>query len=197
MCPTSASASAWPHASHLLLFLGRAKCVRFSPAGNSFAVASTEGLLVFTQDSALKFAPFELDESVTPDSIRAVQGRGEHAKAVVVSAEEPCSGGPNPLGLHCCPRVQLCAGGFGLAVAFNVPLCVARPRLPSSQMALHLNVRDVLLAVIEAVPTDSIPVAVAAVPFPFLQRWVLRGVLPPPLHRPCPMPTPHPWLCQW
>jgi hypothetical protein len=73
-------------------FFFRAKCVRFSPAGNSFAVASTEGLLVFTQDSALKFAPFELDESVTPDSIRAVQGRGEHAKAVVVSLLQAPSG---------------------------------------------------------------------------------------------------------
>jgi hypothetical protein len=62
----------------------RAKCVRFAPAGNSFAVASTEGLLVFTQDSTQTFAPFELDEDVTPDTIRAAQSRGEHSKALVV-----------------------------------------------------------------------------------------------------------------
>jgi hypothetical protein len=39
---------------------------------------------VFTQDSSLRFAPFELDEDVTPDAIEAAQTRGEHSKAVLV-----------------------------------------------------------------------------------------------------------------
>lgn len=40
----------------------RTKCVMFSPAGRSFSVASTEGLLMYSLDDSLVFDPFELGE---------------------------------------------------------------------------------------------------------------------------------------
>ena len=40
----------------------RSKCVQFSPTGRAFAVASTEGLLVYSLDDALVFDPIELGE---------------------------------------------------------------------------------------------------------------------------------------
>lgn len=47
----------------------RVTAVQFSPTSSAFAAASTEGLLVFSTDSAVVFDPFELDMDVTPQSI--------------------------------------------------------------------------------------------------------------------------------
>lgn len=97
----------------------RSKCVRFSPSGNAFSAASTEGLVVYSLDPSLTFAPFELDEDVTPATVAAAQRAGEHAKALV--------------------------------------------------MALHLNERSVLDAVVDAVPVDAVGPVCQAVPVVFLQ----------------------------
>ena len=46
----------------------RVPAVAFSPTGRAFCAASTEGLLVYSLDSALQFDPFDLDINVTPAS---------------------------------------------------------------------------------------------------------------------------------
>ncbi len=48
----------------------RSTCVRFSPAGNAWAVASTAGLLIFALDADASFAPYALDLATTPDAVR-------------------------------------------------------------------------------------------------------------------------------
>lgn len=40
----------------------RAKALQFSPSGRAFAVACTEGLLVYSLDDSLVFDPYELGE---------------------------------------------------------------------------------------------------------------------------------------
>jgi periodic tryptophan protein 2 len=40
----------------------RTKCIQFSPSGRAYAVASTEGLLIYSIDETLVFDPFELGE---------------------------------------------------------------------------------------------------------------------------------------
>lgn len=55
----------------------RCTCVQFSPTGLSFAVASTEGLLVYSVDDSLVFDPFELGEDVTPEAATAALEGGE------------------------------------------------------------------------------------------------------------------------
>lgn len=64
----------------------RTKCIRFSPAGRSWAAASTEGLLVYSLDSDLAaFDPFDLDLEITPDNIDQAIDDAEHLKALVMA----------------------------------------------------------------------------------------------------------------
>jgi hypothetical protein len=62
----------------------RSKCVKFSPSGTSFAVASTDGLMIYSQDASLTYAPVELSEDVTPDSVAAAISAGYFTQALVV-----------------------------------------------------------------------------------------------------------------
>ncbi len=55
----------------------RCKCIQFSPTGLAFAVASTEGLLVYSVDDSLVFDPFELGEDVTPEAADAALASGK------------------------------------------------------------------------------------------------------------------------
>ncbi|XP_063823658.1 periodic tryptophan protein 2 homolog [Ostrinia nubilalis] len=50
----------------------RVHCVRFSPTGESFAVAATEGLLVYSQNAGLDgtFRPYRLEMGSTPSAVR-------------------------------------------------------------------------------------------------------------------------------
>ncbi|RLN47576.1 hypothetical protein BBJ29_005926 [Phytophthora kernoviae] len=68
------------------------KAVLFSPTGRSWAAATTEGLLIYGLDESLSFDPFELDEDITPDSIKQTLARHEYARALVMALhlnEEP------------------------------------------------------------------------------------------------------------
>ncbi|EEP79069.1 periodic tryptophan protein 2 [Uncinocarpus reesii 1704] len=49
----------------------RVTAAAFSPTSRSFCAASTEGLLIYSLDTDLLFDPFDLDISITPDSILA------------------------------------------------------------------------------------------------------------------------------
>ncbi|XP_045459792.1 periodic tryptophan protein 2 homolog [Melitaea cinxia] len=50
----------------------RVHCVRFSPTGENFAVAATEGLLIYSQNAGLdgSFRPFRLETQSTPLAVR-------------------------------------------------------------------------------------------------------------------------------
>ena len=68
----------------IVLPVYRSKCVRFSPTGREFAVASTEGLLLYSLNTEMSFDPIELDIEITPDTIRDTLKRRNFSRALVV-----------------------------------------------------------------------------------------------------------------
>jgi periodic tryptophan protein 2 len=62
-----------------------AKCIRFSPTGRAFSVATTEGLVTYSLDTSVSFDPFELDIDITPENIlNVVLPQKQYLKALVV-----------------------------------------------------------------------------------------------------------------
>ncbi len=60
-------------------------CVQFSPTGNEWAASTSDGLLLYSLDEALRFSPLELAEDITPESVKYAVQREEWAKAVVLA----------------------------------------------------------------------------------------------------------------
>lgn len=58
------------------------KGLRFSPAGRSWAAATTEGLLIFSLDGSIAFQPEGLDIDVTPKRILELSELNSHSKAL-------------------------------------------------------------------------------------------------------------------
>ncbi|XP_050341995.1 periodic tryptophan protein 2 homolog isoform X1 [Nymphalis io] len=67
----------------------RVHCVRFSPTGESFAVAATEGLLLYSQNAGLdgSFRPYRLESSSTPAAVRSHLRAREWGAALVGSLQ--------------------------------------------------------------------------------------------------------------
>lgn len=63
----------------------RVTSVKFSPTSAAFAVASTEGLLIFSTDVSVIFDPFDLDMDVTPQSINESLGEKNWVYALVMA----------------------------------------------------------------------------------------------------------------
>ncbi|KAG9302928.1 hypothetical protein G9A89_022345 [Geosiphon pyriformis] len=63
----------------------RTKSVKFSPTGRSWAVASTEGLLLYSLDESLLFDPFELEIDITPVTVLETLRAQEYLKALVMA----------------------------------------------------------------------------------------------------------------
>tara|TARA_B110000208_G_scaffold187397_1_gene245326 strand:+ start:40 stop:2919 length:2880 start_codon:yes stop_codon:yes gene_type:complete len=63
----------------------RSKSVRFSPTGDMWAAATTEGLLVYALNPTPVFAPLALTLGTTPDAARDAAGRGQWTKALVIA----------------------------------------------------------------------------------------------------------------
>ena len=59
--------------------------VRFSPTAQSWAAATTEGLLIFSLDRGIVFDPLNLSLEVTPKSIRQCVQRQEYSTALIMS----------------------------------------------------------------------------------------------------------------
>lgn len=59
--------------------------VSFSPAGDAFCAASTEGLLIYSIDNTHQFDPFDLDIEITPASTLAVLDQKDYLKALVMA----------------------------------------------------------------------------------------------------------------
>jgi periodic tryptophan protein 2 len=63
----------------------RTTCVRFSSTGTEWAAAVTEGLLLYSLDEDLSFAPLDIDEDVTPATVMSTLSRREWAKGVMMA----------------------------------------------------------------------------------------------------------------
>lgn len=63
----------------------RVKWLQFSPTGQAWAAATTEGLVIFSLDSAQMFDPVSLDENVTPESTRKTAKSGNYGKALLMA----------------------------------------------------------------------------------------------------------------
>mmetsp|Transcript_40984 Transcript_40984/g.65913 ORF Transcript_40984/g.65913 Transcript_40984/m.65913 type:complete len:619 (+) Transcript_40984:942-2798(+) len=63
----------------------RCKAIQFSPNGQEWAAATTEGLMIYALDTALLFDPFQVDENVTPEKIRKLALDDEFGKALVMA----------------------------------------------------------------------------------------------------------------
>jgi periodic tryptophan protein 2 len=63
----------------------KGNCICLSPAGDTWAAASTEGVLIYTKDESLLFDPFDLDEDVTPAAVKVALAKKEYAKALLMS----------------------------------------------------------------------------------------------------------------
>ncbi|XP_051155640.1 periodic tryptophan protein 2 homolog [Leptopilina boulardi] len=63
----------------------RVFALQFSPLGQSWAATTTEGLLLYSLNSALLFDPFQLDLEVTPEAIDNALQLNEYYKALIAA----------------------------------------------------------------------------------------------------------------
>lgn len=63
----------------------RTKDVKFSPTGQAWAAATTEGLIIYSLDQAILFDPFDLEIDITPETIQEALDNEEYLKALVMS----------------------------------------------------------------------------------------------------------------
>ena len=57
--------------------------VKFSPAGDVFAAATSQGLMLYSLDPTLAFDPFDLQEDVTPRSVHYALAAEEWSRALI------------------------------------------------------------------------------------------------------------------
>ncbi|XP_011146002.1 periodic tryptophan protein 2 homolog isoform X2 [Harpegnathos saltator] len=63
----------------------RVLSLQFSPTGQAWAAATTEGLLIYSLDVGLMFDPFQLELGITPDTAREMLEKQEYAKALMMA----------------------------------------------------------------------------------------------------------------
>jgi periodic tryptophan protein 2 len=63
----------------------RTSCVRFAPDGRGWAAASTEGLLLYSNEDLITFDPFELSLDLTPQNVIATLENKEYLKALCMA----------------------------------------------------------------------------------------------------------------
>ncbi|XP_053684791.1 periodic tryptophan protein 2 homolog [Sabethes cyaneus] len=59
--------------------------VRFSPSGQSWAAASTEGLLMYSLNKGIVFDPYQLSVEITPKAIRELVKKSDYSAALIMS----------------------------------------------------------------------------------------------------------------
>lgn len=121
--------------------------VQFSPTGLAFAVASTEGLLVYGIDDSLVFDPFELGEDVTPAAAASALESGEGWRGGALMQWWRPSLLPHP-------RPTLPPGHYARAFL----------------LALHLGDAALVRRVIDATPLAAVRLVASAIPSTFLAR---------------------------
>lgn len=60
-------------------------CLQFSPTGQQWAAATTEGILIYSLGTDIVFDPWDLQINITPDSVRKSLGQKEYADALIMS----------------------------------------------------------------------------------------------------------------
>lgn len=60
-------------------------CLQFSPSGQQWAAASTEGLLIYSLDKGIVFDPFHVSVEVTPKATRNLIDEKEYSAAVIMA----------------------------------------------------------------------------------------------------------------
>jgi len=65
--------------------VARTKCVKFSPTGQQWAAASTEGLLLYSLDEDLTFDPTDLDMEVTESTVNKTIKNKEYTKGLTMA----------------------------------------------------------------------------------------------------------------
>jgi periodic tryptophan protein 2 len=63
----------------------RVFAVRFSPTGQAWAAATTEGLLIYSLDKGIVFDPYLLTEEVTPKAARGALANGDFSEALLMA----------------------------------------------------------------------------------------------------------------
>ena len=63
----------------------RVPALAFSPTGNAFCAASTEGLLVYSTDTALVFDPFDLGMDTTPTTALEALAANDYVRALTIA----------------------------------------------------------------------------------------------------------------
>lgn len=63
----------------------RVYSLQFSPTGQAWAAATTEGLLIYSLDVGLVFDPFELELGITTETVLETLDAEEYAKALMMS----------------------------------------------------------------------------------------------------------------
>ncbi|XP_062558413.1 periodic tryptophan protein 2 homolog [Armigeres subalbatus] len=59
--------------------------VRFSPTGQSWAAASTEGLLMYSLNKGIVFDPYQLSVEITPKAIRELLKKQDYSAALIMA----------------------------------------------------------------------------------------------------------------
>lgn len=60
-------------------------CLQFSPNGQQFASATTEGLLIYSLDKGIVFDPFQMSLEVTPKAARQLLDEQEYSAALIMA----------------------------------------------------------------------------------------------------------------
>jgi len=60
------------------------KGIKFSPNGQSWGVASTEGVSIFTSNENQYFNPYELSENISKDLVLVNFQKGDYFNALIV-----------------------------------------------------------------------------------------------------------------
>ncbi|KAK1121674.1 hypothetical protein K0M31_009985 [Melipona bicolor] len=63
----------------------RVYSLQFSPTGQAWAAATTEGLLLYSLDAGMVFDPFELELGITPESVQKTLSQKQYAKALMMA----------------------------------------------------------------------------------------------------------------
>ncbi|KAK2807197.1 hypothetical protein FQN51_004811 [Onygenales sp. PD_10] len=125
----------------------RVTSVAFSPTGQSFCASSTEGLLVYSLDTTFVFDPFDLDLSITPDSILETLAEAKSSHTTTTTSSSTAVSNP---------------ATSTTTTSFLKPLI----------MAFRLNEAPLIRTVYESIPPTDIRLITHSLPTIYLPRML-------------------------
>ncbi|PGH11927.1 hypothetical protein AJ79_04619 [Helicocarpus griseus UAMH5409] len=121
----------------------RVTSVAFSPTGQSFCASSTEGLLIYSLDTTFVFDPFDLDLTITPDSILETLAEAKSTSSATSTTLSQTTSSTTP-------------------TSFLKPLI----------MSFRLNESPLIRTVYESIPPSDIRLITASIPTIYLPRML-------------------------